>query len=68
MRATQFVIYFILSFSVTFVINTVAIFIYYFLTYGRGGFNWEITFLFAFTLGLFFPVMDLILTSKRDVR
>lgn len=68
MRATQFVIYFILSFSVTFVINTVAIFIYYFLADGQGGFNWEITFLFAFTLGLFFPVMDLILTSKRDVR
>ena len=68
MKTTQFIIYFLLSFSVTFVINTVAIFIYYVLVNGRGGFNWEITFLFAFTLGLFFPVMDLILTGKRDVR
>jgi hypothetical protein len=68
MKTAQFVIYFLLSFSVTFVINTVAIFIYYILAYGQGGFNWEITFLFAFTLGLFFPIMDLILTSKRDVR
>jgi hypothetical protein len=46
---------------VTFVLNTVVIFIYHVLAYGQGGFNWEITFLFAFTLGLFFPIMDLIL-------
>ncbi|UCC80759.1 MAG: hypothetical protein JSW64_05220 [Candidatus Zixiibacteriota bacterium] len=68
MRTAQFIIYFVLSFSVTFILNTVAIFIYNVLAFGRGGFNWEITFLFAFTLGLFFPIMDLILTSKRDVR
>lgn len=68
MRTTQFIIYFILSFSVTFVVNTIAIFVYNILAFGHGGFNWEITFLFAFTLGLFFPIMDLILTSKRDVR
>jgi hypothetical protein len=66
MRTAQFIIYFILSFSVTFLINVVAIFIYNILAFGRGGFNWEITFLFAFTLGLFFPIMDLILTSKRN--
>ena len=68
MRATQFITYFLVSFSVTFVVNMGAIFIYKMLTNGRGGFNWEITFLFAFTLGLFFPIMDLILTSKRDTR
>ncbi len=68
MRMTQFIIYFLLSFSLTFVVNTFAIFIYKVLAYGQGGFNWEITFLFSFTLGLFFPTMDLILTSKRDVR
>ena len=66
MRTTQFIIYFLLSFSVSFVVNTVAIFIYNVLAHGQGGFNWEITFLFAFTLGLFFPIMDLILTGKRD--
>ena len=66
MRTTQFITYFFLSFSVTFLVNTVAIFIYKVLASGRGGFNWETTFLFSITLGLFFPIMDVILTGKRD--
>ena len=68
MRTTQFVIYFLLSFSVTFLVNTVAIFIYNVLANGRGSFDWEITFMFAFTMGLFFPIMDLILTGRKNTR
>ena len=68
MRTTQFVIYFILAFSVTFIVNMVAVFIYNMLAHGHGGFDWEITFMFAFTMGLFFPIMDLILIGKRNTR
>ncbi len=68
MKFSEFMAYFLVAFGVTFAANSIVVFAYNIVAHGQGAFDLRMTLIFAFTLGLFFPIMDILLTGRRDMR
>ena len=58
MKIKKFLMHFVTTFAVTFVVNAIVVYIWNVIRHGEGAFNWETTFFFAITFGIVLPLLD----------
>lgn len=56
---------FLITFIITFIVNAAVIYLYNLITAGAGHFEWHITFYFAFTLGILYPIINTRLLQEQ---
>ncbi len=57
MKIKRFLIHFIIVFALTFVVNTIVVYLWNLIAHGQGAFDWETSFRFAIILGIIVPII-----------
>jgi len=65
MKIKEFLINFIIMFTITLIVATIVTYLWNFIAHGVGAFDWETSFRFALIFGILFPSMRLLEYKKK---
>ena len=57
MKIKQFLIRFVITFALVFVVNAIVVYLWNLIAHGQGAFDWETSFRFAIILGIVLPII-----------
>ena len=66
MKIKKFLIHFVTTFAVVFVVNAIVVYVWNLVRYGEGTFNWQLTFTLAITVGIILPLLDIWRSHKES--
>ena len=68
MKIKKFLIHFVTTFAVVFVVNAIVVYLWNLIRYGEGAFNWQLTFTLAIIVGIILPLLDIWRSRKESQR